>query len=312
MSGLFRAAALNKIANPDQLDRTLQVVRPLHTLGVAVVAFIVIGGFVWSVFSTAPLKVLGQGILLSAEGVSLATAPKDGRVEDITIEPGDAVQAGQVIAIISRPSALDEITAKEAELRDARNVLHAVQASHEVNQKNQNDLLLTKQRALTERLDKLATQHALLTARRRNENELLKKGYLTAIKVNETDTLLADLESRIATAENDRTELQVARLVDEAQKQKEIQDIAVRVYSLEQQRENLQREYERNRYVRAPVTGTAVEFSVNEGALVSMGQAIVRLLAADAGAHGRLEAIIFVSNTDGKKIKPGMSANIMP
>ncbi len=70
MSSLFRPAAMARISNPEQLDRVLQVVRPLHVLGLSAIALVLLAGFIWSVLSTAPVKVQGQGILLAAEDAS--------------------------------------------------------------------------------------------------------------------------------------------------------------------------------------------------------------------------------------------------
>jgi HlyD family secretion protein len=109
MSSLFRSAALARISNPDQLDRVLQVVRPMHLLGIAAIALILAAGFVWSVLSTAPVKVQGQGILLSVEGVADVTAPNTGRVEQILARQGEAVEAGAIVALLNRPAAFDAV-----------------------------------------------------------------------------------------------------------------------------------------------------------------------------------------------------------
>lgn len=313
MSRLFRPAALNKISSPDQLDRVLQVVRPVHGAGIAAIALIVIGGFIWSILATAPVKVQGQGILLSAEGVAVVSSPNEGRVEQILVHPGDTVREGQTVAILKRPATLDSITAKKAELHDTRSLLQERQDAYARNQHMQDELLQTKRRALAERLGKLLEQHRVLIQRRNNENALLKKGYVTSSKINETDTLIANMENRIAAARNESTELLVRQRADETQKTQEIRETGLRVQSLERELDNMQREYERSRSVVAPVAGTAVELSVNPGDLVSTGQIIMRLLSADAaGRDGALHAIVFVQNEDGKKVKEGMNAQIMP
>ncbi|MGB6056509.1 MAG: hypothetical protein WBG17_14870, partial [Burkholderiaceae bacterium] len=68
MNPLFRPAAVAKVGNPDQLDRVLQVVRPLHVLAICVVALVVLSALMWSLAAIAPVKVRGHGILLAADG----------------------------------------------------------------------------------------------------------------------------------------------------------------------------------------------------------------------------------------------------
>lgn len=75
MNPLFRPQALAKVSDPDQLDQALRIIRPQHLLGFGVVAAVMIAGLIWSVISTAPVKVGGPGVLLSPAGVASVTAP---------------------------------------------------------------------------------------------------------------------------------------------------------------------------------------------------------------------------------------------
>lgn len=313
MSTLFRQAALDKVSNPDQLDRVLRVVRPIHGVGIALVALIVVGGFLWSLFSTAPVSVRGHGILLSVDGVAVVSAPSEGRVERILVDPGESVKAGQTVAMLRLPESLDTITAKRAELQGARDLLESRQTDHEQQRRMQADLLDVKRKALAEQLEKLKVQHDALLQRRRNVQALLDKGFTTASQLNETETRIADLEGRIAQARNERVELSVRQRGEDVQRSQALHEARLRVQALKHELENMEREYERRRTLPAPTDATAVELNVNAGDLVSTGQVIMRLLPLDAEQReGSLRAIVFVPNEHGKKIKPGMDAHIMP
>ncbi|MFA7436647.1 NHLP bacteriocin system secretion protein [Castellaniella sp.] len=312
MSGLFRQAALDKISSPDQLDKIVRVVRPVHGVGVATVLVIVLAGLTWSILSTAPVTVRGQGILLSADGIFVVSSPSEGRIERLLVEPGDAIHKGQTVALLTQPVALDTMMAKKAELDGARDFLLARQASQGRHQGMQEELLETKRQALSEQLEKLKSQHVVLLERRRNLQALLAKGYTTASRLNETATQLADLENRIASANNERIELQVRREVEETQERQEIHEAGLRVQALERELGNMERDYERRRSLQAPVDGTVVEFDADVGDQLGTGQIVMRLLPSHAGGTQPLKAYTFVSNEDGKKIEPGMQAHIMP
>lgn len=315
MSGLFRQAALDKVANPDQLDQTLRVVRPLHLLGVVTIALLVVGGFAWSVLATAPVTVQGQGILLSAAGVSVISAPSEGRVQALLVEPGERVRAGQDVALLRRAASHDALSAKQAELAGAREVLAARQLAHEHFRAMQGNLLQTKRDALARQLDQLQAQRKVLAQRQRDVQALLDKAFATSSKLDEVQTQLAELDGRIARARNDREELLVQQRGEDLRKTQEVQDAQLRVQALERESENMQREYERSRTLKAAAAGEVADFSVNPGDLVSPGQTVMRLLPTTTSgehAHATLHAIVFVPNQDGKKIRPGMVAHVMP
>ena len=313
VSKLFRPAAMAKISNPDRLDEVLQVVRPLHIVGIAVVTLVLVAGFIWSIVSSAAIKVQGQGILLSSEGVADVTAPSTGRLQQILVQPGDWVRTGQTLALLNRPTALDALTAKHAELQDGRSQLELQQTLRDNQQERQSALTSTKRNALDQRLQKLQEQRNALQERRRNESELHSKGFVTSSKINDTDTRLAELDNQMAAARNNSTELGVQQQAEETQKVQQLRETQGRVASLERQVDNMAREYERDRIVTAPTAGSVVELSLNPGDLVATGTSVMRLLSATAANdNGAVHAIIFVSNNDGKKVKEGMPAQIMP
>src|SRR5690606_34446641 len=108
-------------------------------------------------------------------------------------------------------------------------------------------LLKTKRQALAEQLDKLQEQHQVLIQRRASVQALLAKGFTTSSKLNEVDTQMAELESRIAKQRNDSVELLVQQRGEQLQKTQEIQEAGLRVQALERELENMQSDYERSR-----------------------------------------------------------------
>jgi len=313
MSGLFRQAALDRISNPDQLDQVLRVVRPLHGVGIVAAVILVLGGFIWSILSTAPVSVRGQGIILSAEGVAVVSSLSEGRIERMLVEPGELVRAGQIVALLQRSASLDDLMAKRAELEGARNLLQLRQSDYDQYQRMQSELMDAKRLALEEQYGKLREQLAVLQERRRNLRALLARGFTTSSRLNEADTQTVELENRIADLRNERVGLLVSQRAEEAQKTQEIHEAGLRVQALERELGNMERDYERRRSLTAPAAAIVVELNADVGDMVNIGQVVMRLLPADSvGGVPELRAIVFVPNQDGKKIKPGMSAHIMP
>lgn len=319
MRGLFKRSSPQKISSPEQLDQVLQVVRPQHLPAILVVVLLVLGGFIWSIVSTAPVTVQGQGILLSADGVAVVSAPSSGRIEDISVRPDDVVSAGQVVGVLRQAAAQDAIRAKRAEVMGAQEVMHAREAAYEKQRTLHAELLQTKSDAISERIQRLQAQRAAQEERRDDLEALVARGFATTNKLEELEIRLADLDSRIAQLQNNRVELQVAQQREDQQQLQAIQEAALWVEALSHELSNMEFEYERNRNLIAPIDGTVVDFSVNRGDLVSTAQVVMRLLpvGAEQAAGGAddsmaLRAIVFVPNDDGKKIRRGMEAHIMP
>lgn len=63
---LFRAAALDRLSSPEQLDERLQIVPPRTWLAFAALAGLLLAGGAWSVFARIPLHVSGEGVFFSA------------------------------------------------------------------------------------------------------------------------------------------------------------------------------------------------------------------------------------------------------
>lgn len=312
MSALFRQAALDRISHPDQLDQALRVVPPAHKIGLAVIGAVLAAGIVWSFLSTAPEKVAGQGVLLSAAGVAEVTAPDSGRIETLLVQPGDPVAEGQAVAVIRRPDVLDRLHASENELRGAREQIAMLKGMSASNQGLQNSLLAKKRQSLAARAATLDGQRATLVERRDNEEALRRRGFLSAMRVTETNTRIAEVENELASVRNSMSELDLQRVSESTRWQREISDAQLRAENLERQTENLHREYERDRTAHATTAGRVVEIGVNPGDMVSPGSGIMRLLPADHSVEGGLTAVVFVPATEGKKVKPGMDAGVVP
>jgi HlyD family secretion protein len=317
MSGLFRQVALDKISNPDQLDRSLQIVRPLHWLGIWTLSLIILGGFAWSLISTAPVTVQGQGLLLSTAGVMALSARSEGQVEAVLAKIGSRVEAGQSLVRLQRFAVMDAIAAKQAQLEGAQNQLRERIASYEQYQQMQGGLKQTKRESIDVQLEQLKNQRQIQTKRIKDMEALLTKGFTTSNKLNDEELQLSDIENRIARLGSDRIDLEVQQKGEDLRHQQEIREAELRADILRHELLNMEQDYERNRILVSPVAATLAEFTVNPGDLVSTGQVLARILPdqdTDPEAHheASLHAIIFVPNKDGKRIRPGMAAQVMP
>lgn len=118
---LFREEALERLSSPERLDQLMNVVNPQAWLPLAGLGSLVAIAALWSVFGRLPLTVSGQGVLLYPRSVVQLQAPSEGTVVELKIKPGDNVNKGDVIGIISQPSLEQQLAQEKNKLRELLN-----------------------------------------------------------------------------------------------------------------------------------------------------------------------------------------------
>ncbi len=312
MNQLFRPQALAKISDPDQLDQALRIVRPRHVLGFGVVAVVLVAGLIWSVVSTAPVKVGGPGVLLSPAGVSAVTALDAGHVDRLLVQPGDRVAKDQPIALLRHPERLDALQAADEEARAVQDRYQALEEEFVAQDRHQAELMTRMRDAYANRVASLETQGASLGKRREGEAHLREQGMISGINLYETETQLAQVRHDLASARNRITELALEHEQQADKRHQELVELRIQAQNLTRHAENLRREYERKRQVLAITAGIVAEIAVDPDDPVSSGQTIARLLVDAAAGDARLTAIAYLPAAVGKKVKPGMPARVSP
>lgn len=311
MSSLFRQQALAKVTNPDQLDQALRVVRPRHVLGFALIMLVMLAGLVWSVLSTAPIKASGPGVLLSSSGVASVTAPDAGHVDRLLVKPGDRVAVGQPVAQIRRPARQDEMKAAIDEASALENRHRILQTEIAAQDRMQTELIKQMRQAQKDRLISLEDQRLALSKRREDEASLRAKGMLTAVKLFETESQLAQVNNEIAIANNRLSELSLTLEQEASRRHQDLSSLRLNAENVGRRADNLRREYERDHQAVATSAGVVAELAVDVNDPVLSGQVIARLLADNSQEAG-LTAVAYLPATEGKKVQQGMPALVTP
>jgi HlyD family secretion protein len=83
--GIFRQSALERLSDPEQLDRLMLVTSPRGWLSLAAVCLVMATALGWSVFGRVPITVSGQGILLESGVPTLAEPSSLERMQEPTL-----------------------------------------------------------------------------------------------------------------------------------------------------------------------------------------------------------------------------------
>ena len=95
---LFRQAALDKLATPEELDKMIQVTNLRGWIALGGLGLIVVAALAWAIFGSLPTVVKAGGVLIRQDGIQEIQLPNGGVITNLALQPGDLVKEGQVIA----------------------------------------------------------------------------------------------------------------------------------------------------------------------------------------------------------------------
>lgn len=304
---LFRQSALDRLSNPDQLDRLMRVTDPRGWITLAGAGLVILVVLVWSIVGTVPTTITGQGILLTSEGILEVDVLGNGVVTDLAVREGDRVRSGQVIARINQPAlqqAIDQTRDRlelARALRDRQAQLTTRSETLELQSLDQAAEDLARQITASEE------RIAWLEKRLEAEQEALALGLVTSESVQNTTQLLEGARGQLVSQRISLRDTDVRRSQIAAETEMNIESHDANIRELERELARQQRQYDETSQVVSHYDGTVQEIRIDEGQVIAAGQSIVSLEKLDAP----LQAVAFIP-TEGKRIHPGMSVQISP
>jgi HlyD family secretion protein len=269
---LFRKAALEKLSSPERLDVMMKVTSPAAWLALASLGAILVVAIIWSFVGSISIKVHGKGILIRGEAVLDVSSGASGRLAELLVKENEVVRQGDVVARLFQPELDEKIRNKKSEL--AGLIQQAVR-----NRRDQGRIISRLQAQAAEYREKIATQE-----------KAVERGLLTRSTLLTTKGELTSTEQQIAQTRADLGE-----------KQNRIENVRREISEMESQLGS-------KTEIMSPYTGRVLEIAANVGDLISQGNRIVTLEAFEEP----IEAVIYIPAGDGKKVRPGMRAQISP
>lgn len=304
---IYRKAALDRLASPEQLDRLVEVTRPRHWLALGGLGAIIVAGLVWGIFGRIPTTIEGQGILMSSGGIFEVEVLGTGPVEELLVEEGDAVEADELVARIRQPILEQRIEQVEERIEWLRGERSARARFTTRNVELEGRSLERERAGLESRLEAARERAEWLRERVSAEREALDLGLVTEDAVQARQQELESTRGEITALE---LQLQENEVRGHMLSNREAQDLASwdqRIRDARQEAAALRLEMERTSRVVSPDAGIVRELRADEGQIVSAGEALVSLERVDAPLH----AVVFVS-TQGKRVRDGMRAQVSP
>lgn len=109
MATLFRKESLDKLSNPEQLDRMVVIMSASSWIAILGAAILIIVAIIWSVFGRLPQKVSSSGIFLNEGSISTCYAKTNGVVVKSNVKSGDEVKKGELMFVVANEEAYDKL-----------------------------------------------------------------------------------------------------------------------------------------------------------------------------------------------------------
>ena len=305
---MFRGSALQELNSPDQLDKRLVVTKPAGWIGLASVSFVIAAVAAWGVLGSIDTKVRGEGIMVNPLGISVVESSGAGRVEEVHYRVGDQVAKGDLIATLSMPllkNRVDDALAvrKEAEQRRDQSLKSMVSEAEleKVSINSQRETLTANRKGIDARIK-------LIEKRLSDRLELFHDGLVTEEQLYETRSDLAAAKNQRRQADDGLKDLDL-REKESFNRREEVQwNHEVAVKNATRDWESLVERYQTQSRVISDYTGKVIEVTTDIGRLIREDESIVTVEPVDA----EIEVILYVSPTQGKRIKEGMSIHLSP
>jgi NHLM bacteriocin system secretion protein len=307
---VYRKTALERLSTPEQLDQLIDVTTPRSWLTLAALLLLILALGVWGVVGRVTTRVQAQGMLIGG-GVSDVVPLSAGAVSRLAVRVGDQLEAGDVVAELAQPEL-------ERQLGDTRSRIAELQVEYrQLESFGSQDLrlqagFLDQQRQSLERQIRAGEERLEYLERQAvSEEGLLAVGLITSRQLQATRQSILGGREENERGRAELTQLTSRELTVQFDRQQQLEIVEQRIREAERLLAQLDDQLVNRSRVTAAVSGRVLEVMVDVGGLVTPGLPIAKLGRAD-GASESLQAILYVSIGDGKKISEGMEVRVSP
>ena len=307
---IFRKAALERMASPERTDHPVRLVGAPGWITLICFVAALIGGALWALGTEAPVKVRAQGILIDKAGLVELSSEQGGLLQEVRVAPGDRVERGQVIATLSRSELRRELAGDEAVLEDLNDRFERMQLAHRA--RGEREAASDERRLLTiaDTRETLLKRLELLTARAAKLEPLAQRKVVPELRLIEAQIAVSDLDERLSALDEDAQRVRLDAQDRQADREFELLEERLRIDEQTRKITRLRARLAEEKVIKATHSGRVVELKVNPGDVLDPGGALATL--APEGRQSDLQALMYVPPAEGKRIEPGMVAEIAP
>ncbi|MEQ8323099.1 MAG: NHLP bacteriocin system secretion protein [Vicingaceae bacterium] len=310
MSKVFRKEVLEKLQSPDRLNEMVQITSPRSWLALIGIAGILLSLIVWGFMGSIPESVNGRGILIQHGGVIEVASSGSGAVNQIIAREGDRVEAGDAVAYLFIPELELQISSTSKKLEDLNGYYN------ELTNFDQKDLAM--RRELTRQ--KIQLQQQIIESNEllinfydekiAQEKILLDEKLITKETLMRTQDDFFKIQQQNEALKRELQSIDLDMFETEQQRKAEEKNIKLQIFEWERKLDELKAMLDLSGTIKSPVSGRVIELLANTGNQITSGTVIMRV--EQRSKDEKLEAIVYVGGTEGKRIEPGMKVKLAP
>lgn len=309
-AGFLKKAALEKLSTPEKLDQLIKVTSPKGWIALLTIAIALGTGIAWSFFGNVKTKLNVVGVLLGGE-IHEVVATSQGQLVNLKVNIGDVITEGDIIATIEQPELFQQIEEIKANLKEREFDLKRLLSYGDQNTRLQGELIQQQRTSIELQIQTENKNLVFLSAQLATEQDLLKQGLIT-------NSQLVNTKQQIEAAKNSIERLKSQLVQTYSQKlnigfdlQQKINVSKQRIAETERRLEHLEERYDIQTNIRSLYSGKVVEVLSEGGIVVGQGTPLFKLKNQIAD-NGKLRGVLYIPSQDGKKIKEGMEALVVP
>ncbi len=308
---LFREEASKAVESPERLDESLKVISNFGWLALVVGGIIFIFTFVWGIWGAIEEKVQGLGLLTSNDAVPGVYPYAEGNVIEYYVKVGDAVKKGQLLARISLPGYESILRQNELTLN---NLINNNKVLTEI---EETDLTITLNAIEYEKLKlQLSIEDTQLQLKIYQEQanaakDLYEDGVMSEDAYQDAVSNAVNYAKTVKQLQVQLDQLTTQVANAKTSFENNIQQRKLQIMNQKAQVDKSKEDIESYSKLTAGFDGTITEISISLNEAVSPSQPVI-LMEKGQGQDKPLEAIIYVSAIEAKKIQINDQAEVSP
>jgi HlyD family secretion protein len=310
-AGFFRKAALEKLSTPEKLDQLIKVTSPKGWIALFTIAIALVTAITWSFFGNVKTKLNVFGVLLGGE-IHEVVATSQGQLISLHVNIGDAVEEGDVIATIEQPELYQQIEEVKASLKEREFDLQQLISYGNQDTRLQGELVQQQKSSIDLQIQSENKKLVFLRNQLKTEKNLLGLGLITNSQVVNTQQQIDESKNSIERLKSQMVQTSSQKLNIGFDLQKKININKQRIAENKRRLINLKERYDIQTNIRSSYSGEVLEVLTDAGIIVGQGSPLFKLKNKNKNTRDKLRGVLYIPSQDGKKIKEGMEALVVP
>ncbi len=307
----FRKSALEKLSTPEKLDQLIKITSPKAWIAIGTIAIILATGIGWAFMGRVKTKLNVTGVLLGGE-IHEVVSTSQGQLVDLKVAIGGAVEEGDIIAVIEQPDLAQQLEEIEASLKEREYELQQLLSYGNQDTRIQSELIQQQRTSINSQIEANKKSLDFLRNQLKSENILLEQGLITKSQVVNTEQQIESTKNAIENLKAQKVQTSSQKLNLGFDLKQKIDLKKQRIAEAKRKQDHLLERYDIQTNIRSPYNGQVVELLTDSGIMVGQGTPLFKLKNQNQIAGDKLRGVLYIPSQDGKKIKEGMEALVVP